>query len=58
MQITKSKMSNRPSKQPKLNISFSVRKQIVSVRVKDDVEVLQPPSTSNTTGVVSENLKE
>ena len=57
MQITKGKMSNRPTKQAKLYI-FSARKQADSARVEDYVEVLQPPSTSDTTGVVLESHEE
>ena len=37
---------------------FSTRKQVGSARVEDDVEVLQPPSTSNTAGVVPESHEE
>ena len=51
-------MSNRPTKQAKLDIFFSARKQIDSARVEDDVEVLQPPTTFNTAGVVPESHEE
>ena len=51
-------MSNRPTKQAKLDIFFSARKQVDSARVEDDVEVLQPPTTSNTAGVVLESHEE
>ena len=51
-------MSNRSTKQAKLNIFFSTRKQVGSARVEDDIEVLQPPSTSNTAGVVPESHEE
>ena len=50
-------MSNQPTKQAKLDI-FSARKQVDSARVEDDVEVLQPPTTSNTAGVVLESHEE
>ena len=48
-------MSNRPTKQAKLDIFFSARKQVNSARVEDVVKVLQPPSISNTAGVVPES---
>ena len=51
-------MTNRPTKQTKLDIFFSARKQIDSARVEDDVEVLQPPTTSTTAGVVLESHEE
>ena len=41
-------MSNQPTKQARLDIFFSARKQIVSARVENDFEVLQLPSTPNT----------
>ena len=50
-------MSKRPTKQAQLDF-FSARKQVDSARVEDDVEVLQPPSTSNTAGVVPESHEE
>ena len=50
-------MSNRPTKQAKLDI-FSARKQVDSARVEDNIEVLQPPTTSNTAGVVPESHEE
>ena len=51
-------MSNRPTKQAKLDNFFSARKQVDSARVEDNVEVLQPPTTSNTAGVVPESHEE
>ena len=45
------------TKQTKLDIFFA-RKQADSARVEDDVEVLQPLSTSNTAGVVSKSHEE
>ena len=48
-------MSNPLTKQEKLYISFSAKKQIDGARVEDDVEVLQPPSISITAGVVPES---
>ena len=50
-------MSNRPTKQAKLDI-FSARKQVDSARVEDNIEVLQPPTTSNTARVVPESHEE
>ena len=54
----KDKMSNRPTKQAKLDIFSSARKHVDSARVEDDVEVLQLPSTSNTAGDVPESHEE
>ena len=51
-------MSNRPTKQAKLDIFFSAWKQVDSAGVEDDVEVLQPPTTSNTAAVVPESHEE
>ena len=51
-------MSNRPTKQAKLDIFFSAWKQVNSARVEVDVEVLQPPTTSNTAGVVPKSREE
>ena len=51
-------MSNRPTKQAKLDIFFSAWKQVDCARVEDDIEVLQPPTTSNTAGVVLESHEE
>ena len=51
-------MLSRPTKQAKLDTFFSVRKQIVCARVEGDIKVLQPPSTPNAVGVVSESHEE
>ena len=51
----KGKMSNRPTKQAKFDIFVSARKQVDSAKVENDVEVLQPPSISNTAGFVPES---
>ena len=42
----------------KIRYFFSAKRQVDSARVEDDVEVLQPPTISNTARVVPESHKE